>query len=87
MPMGREYSSSRSAPRLVDRCPHDPRRHIFGLRTDVRNGVHFVNQSVVAFVAGHNVVLHSLETRSQSFLPGAHCANCSVKPYYALARG
>ena len=46
------------------------RRHIFGLRTDLKNGVHFVNQSVVAYVAGHNVVLHSMETRSQSFLPG-----------------
>ena len=48
------------------------RRHIFGQRTDIRNGVHFINQSVVAFVAGHTVVLHSLETRSQSFLPGPH---------------
>ena len=47
-----------------------PRRHIFGLRTDIKNGVHFINQSVVAYVAGHNVVLHSIETRSQSFLPG-----------------
>ena len=61
-------------------------RHIFGLRTDVRNGVHFVNQSVVAFVAGHNVVLHSLETRSQTFLPGlrsmtAHVIACmAAKP-------
>ena len=54
------------------------RRHIFGLRTDIKNGVHFVNQSVVAFVAGHNVVLHSMETRSQSFLPGVQPCRAQI---------
>lgn len=46
------------------------RRHIFGLRSDVRENVHFINDSTIAFAAGHQVVLHSLETRAQQFLPG-----------------
>ncbi|CBZ50930.1 putative WD domain, G-beta repeat-containing protein [Neospora caninum Liverpool] len=46
-------------------------RHIFGATAEVKNAVHFVVQGVVAYPAGHHVVLYSTETRTQKFLPGS----------------
>jgi hypothetical protein len=41
------------------------RRHVFGLRVDVRDGVHVLDDGVVLFVAGKCVVLHAMEARTQ----------------------
>ncbi|KFH01430.1 WD domain, G-beta repeat-containing protein [Toxoplasma gondii VAND] len=46
-------------------------RHIFGATAEVKNAVHFVEQAVVAYPAGHHVVLYSTETRTQKFFPGS----------------
>lgn len=40
-------------------------RHVFGLRTDVRDGVHVLDDGAVLFVAGHCVVLHAMDARTQ----------------------
>ena len=45
-------------------------RHIFGFRADVHDSVHFPDDGVILFVAGHNVVLHTAETKQQRFIPG-----------------
>jgi WD40 repeat protein len=45
-------------------------RHVFGAKTDVNCGIGYVDDQNVAFTAGHNVVLHSLEQKTQKFLPG-----------------
>ncbi|PFH36656.1 WD domain, G-beta repeat-containing protein [Besnoitia besnoiti] len=46
-------------------------RHIFGAKGDVKNAVHYVEQGLVAYPAGHHVVLYSTETRTQKFLLGS----------------
>jgi WD40 repeat protein len=45
-------------------------RHVFGAKTDVNGGVGYVDDQTVAFAAGHNIVLHNLEQKSQKFMPG-----------------
>ncbi len=44
-------------------------RHIFGLRWDVKDNVHYVDESTLVYPAGHNIVLHNLETKQQQFMP------------------
>lgn len=39
--------------------------HLFGLKTHVKSNVHFVEEHLVAYPCGHNVVFLHLETRSQ----------------------
>ena len=40
-------------------------RHVFGLRVDVRDGVHVLDDGVVLFVAGNCIILHAMEARTQ----------------------
>ena len=39
--------------------------HLFGLKADVKNNIFFVEEHLVAYPCGHNVVLLNLETRAQ----------------------
>lgn len=39
--------------------------HLFGLKTDVKNNVHYIEEHLVAYPCGHSVVLLHLETRAQ----------------------
>lgn len=45
-------------------------KHIFGIRTDINNCLHYLEENVVGYVAGHHVVFHQLEDRSQTFVTG-----------------
>ena len=45
-------------------------RHVFGAKTDVNCGVGYVDDQNVAFAAGHNIVLHNIEQKTQKFMPG-----------------
>jgi len=47
------------------------RKHAFGCKGDVAGGVRFTDNDSVASVAGQSVVLQSLETRAQRFLPAS----------------
>jgi hypothetical protein len=40
-------------------------RHVFGLKGDVRNNVHYYDESHVLYPAGQNIVIFNLETRTQ----------------------
>jgi hypothetical protein len=40
-------------------------RHVFGLKGDVRNNVHYYDESHVLYPAGQNIVVFNLETRTQ----------------------
>lgn len=46
-------------------------RHVFGFRSDVRDPVHFLEDGTLLYPAGHAVVTHNLETRTQRFIPAA----------------
>lgn len=39
--------------------------HLFGLKTDVKSNVHYVEEHLVAYPCGHSVVFLHLETRAQ----------------------
>lgn len=39
--------------------------HLFGLKTDVKSNVHFIEEHLVAYPCGHSVVFLHLETRAQ----------------------
>jgi WD40 repeat protein len=45
-------------------------RHVFGAKTDVNCGIGYVDDQNVAFAAGHSIVLHNLEQKTQKFMPG-----------------
>jgi hypothetical protein len=44
-------------------------RHIFGLRGDVTDNVHFIDEANIVYPAGHNIVIHNLEAEQQTFMP------------------
>lgn len=45
-----------------------PIRHVFGVKVNVPNSLHFAEDGTVVFPVGHNVVKHNVETRGQEFL-------------------
>ena len=44
-------------------------RHLFGLKGDVTNNIHYVEENIVAYPAGNNVVIYNTESRDQQFIP------------------
>ena len=43
--------------------------HVFGLKGDVRQNVHFMDEHSIAYVCGANVVLYHTDTKVQKFVP------------------
>lgn len=39
--------------------------HLFGLKTDVKSNVHFVDEHLVVYPCGHSVVFLHVESRAQ----------------------
>ena len=56
-------------------------RHVFGLKADVSSPLLFLDEAVVAFAAGHQLVLHNTQTQQQRFIaatsPRSHSAHCA----------
>ncbi|DBA68566.1 TPA: hypothetical protein ACH3X2_013579 [Trebouxia sp. C0005] len=46
-------------------------RHIFGLRGDVKDNIHFVEENTIIYPVGHTVVSYNVETKVQRFTPGS----------------
>ena len=46
-------------------------RHIFGLRGDVKDNIHFAEESTIVYPVGHTVVSYNVETKVQRFTPGS----------------
>ncbi|KAK9915002.1 hypothetical protein WJX75_003504 [Coccomyxa subellipsoidea] len=44
-------------------------KHIFGLRGDAKDNVHYVDEAALVYPAGHNIVIHNLESKQQQFMP------------------
>lgn len=44
------------------------RRFAFGYKADAQDAVAFIDEKVVAFVAGHNVVVHQTDSKQQKFI-------------------
>lgn len=45
-------------------------RFMFGLKGDVRNNVHFLDDQRVLYPCGHNIVIYNLDDKSQIYIPG-----------------
>lgn len=45
-------------------------RFIFGINGSMPNNIHMVDDKKVLYVAGHNVVVYTLDEKSQTFIPG-----------------
>lgn len=55
---------------LRSSCKHiaAPRRHIWGLRSDVKDNLHVIADSTIVYPAGHNIIIRNLETQQQQFI-------------------
>ena len=47
------------------------RRHVFGVRNNVSSNLHYVDENVVVYPAGHNVVKYSMDSKLQEFINGS----------------
>ena len=45
-------------------------RFFFGLKGDVKNNVIFLDDNVVCYPCGHNVVVYYMTSKMQRFIPG-----------------
>jgi len=45
-------------------------RHVFGLKADVKNNVHYAEENQVIYPAGHNTILYYTDHKTQRFFPG-----------------
>ena len=45
-------------------------RHTFGLKADVKDNVHYLDEQTVLYPAGHNVVIFNIEQKTQRFISG-----------------
>ena len=60
-------------------------KHVFGLRTDVSQCLHYVDENLVTFVGGHNLILHHIEDKTQSFIAGInHGSNLNTNGITAI---
>ena len=41
---------------------------MFGLRGDVKDNIHYIDEANIVYPAGHHIVLHNLESRQQQFV-------------------
>eukprot|EP01059_Diplonema_ambulator_P004009 TRINITY_DN13707_c0_g1_i1.p1 TRINITY_DN13707_c0_g1~~TRINITY_DN13707_c0_g1_i1.p1 ORF type:complete len:1204 (+),score=482.85 TRINITY_DN13707_c0_g1_i1:137-3748(+) len=72
--------------------PRVTRRHAFGIKADVAENIHFIDDSTAAFPIGRNVVLYNTQSNQQRFLQGSEkgegvtaMALSSNKRYLAIA--
>lgn len=59
-------------------------RHAFGLKADVKDNVHYLDEQTVLYPAGHNVVIFNIEQKTAVYLRyredgGHHSDRCQPK--------
>ena len=52
------------------RDPRLSRRHAFGIRADVADNIHFVDDNTCAFPIGRNIAMYNTQANQQKFIPG-----------------
>jgi cilia- and flagella-associated protein 57 len=45
-------------------------KFIAGLRVEVQNNIHYLNDNLVLYPAGHNIVIYNTEEKNQRYIPG-----------------
>jgi len=43
---------------------------MLGVKADVANGIHFIEDNIIMYTCGHNIVFFDTNTKSQRFIPG-----------------
>jgi len=56
---------------MAEAAPVISHKHIFGLKADVKNNVHYLEENIVLYPAGHNVVIYNTDTKIQRFIHGS----------------
>jgi WD40 repeat protein len=66
--------------------------HIFGLKGDVKSCIHYIDEHVLVYPAGHNTIIYNTEDRKQKFIHGTEgtegisaMAVCPSKRFVAVA--
>ena len=49
--------------------------HVFGVKVNVANALHYAEESTLVYTAGHNVVKYAMDTKVQEFLNGSETAH------------
>ena len=44
---------------------------VFGLKGDVKDNIHYIDETTVVYPAGQNVIIYNMETKAQKFLPSS----------------
>ena len=74
--------AGRAFPRLLLTllcCRFAPISHVFGLKANVKDNVHFADENVVIYPAGHNVVKFFMDTKLQEFINGSDLEHSADK--------
>eukprot|EP01064_Diplonema_japonicum_P011612 TRINITY_DN1900_c3_g1_i2.p1 TRINITY_DN1900_c3_g1~~TRINITY_DN1900_c3_g1_i2.p1 ORF type:complete len:1214 (+),score=235.47 TRINITY_DN1900_c3_g1_i2:41-3643(+) len=50
--------------------PRLTRRHAFGIKSDVTDNIHFIDDATAAFPVGRNIVLYNTQSNTQKFIQG-----------------
>jgi hypothetical protein len=45
-------------------------KFMVGLKADVKNNLHFIDENTVCYPVGHNIVLYNTEDKSQKYISG-----------------
>lgn len=46
-------------------------RHAFGIKSDVKDNIHYIDDVTVAYPVGRNVVIYNTQSNTQKFITGA----------------
>ena len=50
---------------------------LYGLKGDVKDNIHYIDESTVIYPCGYNLVVYNLDKKTQRFIPLASSANSS----------
>ena len=45
-------------------------RFMLGVKSDVQGGLHCIDDNIIMYPCGHNIVFYDSNTKSQRFIPG-----------------
>ena len=85
IPLGSQFYSLPPAPPTPANCPPRPSllkiiphppplinlSMVFGLKGDVKDNIHYIDETTVVYPAGQNVIIYNMETKAQKFLPSS----------------
>lgn len=56
---------------MAEAAPVISHKHVFGLKADAKNNIHYLEENVVLYPAGHNIIIYNTDTKVQRFIHGS----------------